>query len=62
MPVPDNDLPNEIMRQVGTNWLRKYANLSDEDDPHFVAACVYRVMRWAKRDPDVREIAHLRTP
>lgn len=53
----EDDLPNEVMREVGTAWLEQYG---DEPDKAFVAAAVYRIMRQAKRTPDHYELAALR--
>ena len=53
----EDDLPNEVMREVGTAWLKQYG---DEPDKAFVAAAVYRIMRQAKRTPDHYELAALR--
>lgn len=53
----EGDLPNEVMREVGTAWLEQYG---DHDDKAFVAAAVYRIMRQAKRTPDHYELAALR--
>jgi len=59
--TPSDGLPNALMREIGANWLRKYAKLSDDDDPAFIAACVYRVMRWALHEPSAPELRHLRS-
>ena len=53
-----DDLPSAIMRDVGEKWLREYGHLI-KDDPAFVAAAVYRMMRLAKSDPDAAEIVGL---
>ena len=53
----EDDLPNEVMREVGTAWLEQYGG---DPDKAFVAAAVYRIMRQAKRTPDHYELAALR--
>lgn len=57
--VDDGDLPNEVMRTVGRNWLERYGGNPTEDHA-FIAAAVYRLMRLAKRNPEHPELAALR--
>lgn len=54
----DRDLPNEDMRRIGGNWVRRYGHMM-QDDPDFVAAALYRVMRLARRDPKYFELSLL---
>jgi hypothetical protein len=51
------DLPNELQRTVGENWLADYGHIEDNA---FKAAAVYRLMRLAGREPNHHELACFR--
>ena len=49
------ELPNELQRTVGEQWLRQFGGFVGTD-PAFVAAAVYRMMRLARANPDAIEL------
>jgi hypothetical protein len=55
MPEPISDLPNELQRAVGAEWLRRYGDMAIAD-PQFGAAALYRIMRWALTEPNAPEL------